>query len=337
MTASQLKTSGIPRLQDTQTVARSNRPQRSTSLHLVRTPLYNRVVASHRKRSASIPDVKAPPGHLLHPYSGLYRFSNTLSNTSEDQPRAPQNDAIVSHVQPAPQNEPVDSSSRQSVIDRHGPPSSSAVLPRGIATISKTDNIVEKPLAQSASKLNVVPNTRLPRVITMSSPHHHGLLTPATEFRPSACSITRNAPLKINPSKSRSGIGGTVASPSRLASPISPRDASNCVLPPKTSSVQSVRSAFALPFREINASVQMKDEGFTQREPRTPTHSRTVSGSSIRTAIRMPKMRDKDNQKARMARNDSIGSPKSFGRPLGTGRSMSVGSAKRNTGVGKAI
>jgi hypothetical protein len=55
---------------------------------------------------------------------------------------------------------------------------------------------------------------------------------------------------------------------------------------------------------------QMRKPSYSRKQeavaPRTPSHSRNTSGSSIRTAIRVPKTREKEVQKVS---KDSIGMP----------------------------
>jgi len=336
----------ISQIQETQPVtsesrpnfgAMSDTPQRSHSLQSARTARSSGIATARRRRSASIPCGKASPEHPPHPPFLLYRFSNAPSKPSIDPSQASEIDILADKTQLTLEKKPIVSSSRPGVIDGHNPSLLGTVVPKDLATKSKTDKTATRAFSAPVRKLNVISGTSAPLAIAMASPHNHGLVTPATNFRPSACSITRNAPLKVEPPNTRPKISGSVASSSPVKSSMQLSNASNCMPPPKTPSVQSVRSVFALPFREIHPSTQTPNENFRQREPRTPSHSRTVSGSSIRTAIRLPKLRDKSNQKARIPRNDSIGSPNTFGNSLGVERSMSLTSAGRKTGVDKAL
>lgn len=81
-------------------------------------------------------------------------------------------------------------------------------------------------------------------------------------------------------------------------------------------------------------SLSRKQEEQLPASPRTPSHSRNVSGSSVRTAIRVPK-REKEAD-AQRVRKDSIGMP----RPLGSPFDMEGGARERRdgeVGYGEAV
>ena len=110
-------------------------------------------------------------------------------------------------------------------------------------------------------KLSAASSSSIPCVIGIPSPHNPTLIAPTAITAPTACSITRYAPLKIVPPTAR----GTMASTTSVTSPVDP-----------SAAFTTPRSRFSLSRRQ--------DE-----EPRTPSHSRSVSGSSVCTAIRMPR------------------------------------------------
>jgi hypothetical protein len=125
----------------------------------------------------------------------------------------------------------------------------------------------------------------------MGSPHNPALSNPASP-----------PPTLLPPLiTSLVGVGGTMAS----STPISPTEPVPLVQPRKLS--------FSRKYTE--------DQG-----PRTPSHSRSGSAGSIRTAIRLPK-----REEAQRVRKESIGVPRMLESPFG------VEEEGVRYGVGEAI
>lgn len=191
---------------------------------------------------------------------------------------------------------------------------------------------VSSPLPER--KLSAALASSIPFVIAMGSPHNPALITASSTMAPSSCSITRNAPLKLSSNVSRAGVGGTMASSTPLTSPISPVDISRLEQSSRPSSTKPNHPASRTPSRNNsqNSGKQIEDSA---RSPRTPTHSRSGSGSSIRTAIRLPKMRDKEKEELHKMRKDSISLPRPLGSPFSLNRSMSLNADGRQDGGGR--
>jgi hypothetical protein len=108
-----------------------------------------------------------------------------------------------------------------------------------------------------------------------------------------------------------------MASSTPLTSPVSPAGTTRL----EPTSVQDGQTR-TLGFSE-------KQEAQNTVAPRTPSHARNTSGSSIRTAIRVPKTRGMEREREKV-RKDSIGMPQMLGSPFdGEGGEMG--------GVGEAI
>ncbi|KAH7095175.1 hypothetical protein FB567DRAFT_21922 [Paraphoma chrysanthemicola] len=180
-------------------------------------------------------------------------------------------------------------------------------------------NPVEAP---SERKLSATSASSIPFVIGMGSPHNPAIVSPIGIMPPTSCSITRNAPLKLN--TSRAGVGGTMASCTPVTSPVSPTNTSMLEPPAKVSATKPTSVNPAALSRKF--SLSRKHDEQTPASPRTPSHSRNVSGSSIRTAIRLPKGRDKERDAHKM-RKDSIGLPQPLGSPFAVDRAASEASA----------
>lgn len=171
-------------------------------------------------------------------------------------------------------------------------------------------------------KLSAASSSSIPFVIAMGSPHNPAIIAPVASMPPSSCSITRNAPLKI--STSRVGVGGTMASCTPVTSPISPTNTSRLEPPATVPGTKPTLVASVAPGRKF--SLSRKHDEQVPAPPRTPSHSRNISGSSIRTAIRLPKTRDKERDAHKM-RKDSISMPQPLGSPFAVDRSVSEATA----------
>ncbi|KAL6709534.1 hypothetical protein ACN47E_001469 [Coniothyrium glycines] len=161
-------------------------------------------------------------------------------------------------------------------------------------------------------KLSAASNASLPFVIAMGSPHNPALMSPTISVSPSVSSITRHAPLRIVTPTSRTGIGGTMASSTPVTSPASPTTSFRPTPPPKPLASISTPPPSAGPTRKISLGSRAHENDLP-RLPHTPSHSRSVSSSSIRTAIRLPKSRDKEDLHKK--RKQSIGLPKPLQSP----------------------
>jgi hypothetical protein len=166
----------------------------------------------------------------------------------------------------------------------------------------------------SERKLSAASSSSIPFVIAIGSPHNPALVPAAASMPPTSCSITRNAPLKISTGTSRAGVGGTMASTTPVTSPVVSTNISS------PTNATTIPNAIA-PARKISLSRKQGEQ--IPATPRTPSHSRNASGSSVRTAIRLPK-REKESE-AQRVRKASIGMPRPLGSPFDIDRAMSVG------------
>ncbi|KAH7085521.1 hypothetical protein BKA63DRAFT_499767 [Paraphoma chrysanthemicola] len=189
----------------------------------------------------------------------------------------------------------------------------------GSAGSSTAQNPVE---VLSERKLSATSASSIPFVIGMGSPHNPAIVSPVGSMLPTSCAITRIAPLKLN--TSRAGVGGTMASCTPVTSPVSPTNTSVLEPPAKVQATKPTSVTPAALSRKF--SLSRKHDEQTPASPRTPSHSRSVSGSSIRTAIRLPKSRDKERDAHKM-RKDSIGLPQPLGSPFAVDRAASEASA----------
>jgi hypothetical protein len=139
---------------------------------------------------------------------------------------------------------------------------SAITYPQTAYPSSDTNKDAIQPSHLSERRLSSASSSGMPFAVSMGPPCNPDLLTPFAATMPSGCSITRNAPFSMTSPISRTGIGGTMAS-TPVILPI-PHIASMCLNPAGTKQQDSAPSP-----------------------PRTPSHSRNVSGSSIRTAIRI--------------------------------------------------
>ncbi|KAI8939497.1 hypothetical protein NX059_003268 [Plenodomus lindquistii] len=306
--------------------AASSKPKKSSSVQHAR-PAANREMSTttHRDRSASLSDASGRP---TRPRLGLFRFASTSSKTVVSRPHMPPINISDLHTEQIPHN---------GDFDAHGSikfTPEPAVMPTEVSVAQNIDAPSIVTLLSSERKMSAASNSSVPFVTGMGSPHNPTHIMPAVDYWPTPCSITRDAPVKINASIARTGVGGTMASTTPVTSPVSLTDTSKSTSSPQSTMVRSVRSIFAAPDTNVNP-ITMDQESARQGGPRTPSHSRTASGSSIRTAIWMPKLRDREKQDVGIVRKDSIGHPKPLGSPFGLERSMSVGSAGRRPSMSK--
>ncbi|KAF2024702.1 hypothetical protein EK21DRAFT_78183 [Setomelanomma holmii] len=194
----------------------------------------------------------------------------------------------------------------------------------GSAGSSTANNTTDAPPER---KLSTASSSSVPFVIGMGSPHNPTIVPLAASMPLTSCSITRNAPLKI--STSRVGVGGTMASCMPVTSPVSPTNTSRLEPPTKVAATKPTPVVSATPSRKFSLSRNHDEQAPTP--PRTPSHSRTISGGSIRTAIRLPRTRDKEKVAHKM-RKDSIGMPQPLGSPFAVNMS-----ASESAGVSRPI
>jgi hypothetical protein len=196
---------------------------------------------------------------------------------------------------------------------------------RAGSVVSTTANVAAQFQSPPERKLSAASSSSIPFVIAMGSPHNPALVAPITTMPLSSCAITRNAPLKINATTSRVGVGGTMASFTPVTSPISLTDTSKLEPPPRPTTTKPDSDALAAQGR--GSSFSRKLEGQIAVSPRTLSHSRNNSGSSIRTAPWLPKKREKETLKVR---KNSISTPKPLGSPFHVDRSRSRGLDRRS-------
>lgn len=151
-------------------------------------------------------------------------------------------------------------------------------------------------------KLSSSSSTGIPFVLAMSSPNNPAIAVAAKNMPP-----TR--PHKAAFVKSKGGIDGTMASSTPLSSPTSIGSSSPVpIAPSPTPTGQKRKLSLSFRRQENEASI-------------TPTHSRSLSGGSIRTAMRWTKGNSTEKEKAKemQTRKDSIGMPQPLGLPLNLG------------------
>lgn len=150
----------------------------------------------------------------------------------------------------------------------------------------------ERTLSSSSS-------TGIPFVLAMSSPNNPAIAVAAKNMPP-----TR--PHKSTSTTSKAGIDGTMASSTPFPSPTS--IGSSLPLPVTSSPTPTGQK------RKLSLSFRRQENEVST----TPTRSRSLSGGSIRTAIRWTKGTsvEKEREKEVQVRKDSIGMPQSLGIPL---------------------
>ena len=208
-------------------------------------------------------------------------IERTVSETSTVRPVIPMSkfsrDAPYNSHTTAPQQ-----------VSRPRAGSGSSVLTCSVQTQS-TSPRAERQVSSTSS-------TGVPFVIAMASPHNPAIAVaaknmPATRSHKPSSSTSRPT--------SRAGLDGTMASSTPLPSPASFRSTSPMTANPAT----GYKRRLSLSFRKQENQV-----------PTTPTHSRSLSGGSIRTAIRWTKGggREREKEKEGQGRKDSaqpLGSP----------------------------
>lgn len=157
-------------------------------------------------------------------------------------------------------------------------------------------------------KLSGASDSGIPFVIAMGSPHNPAIAVAAKNMP-----VTRaNATHKAASTTSKAGIGGTMASSTPLLSPTmveSPPD----MLTKSLTAMTGHKRKLSLSFR--------KQENGSQT---TPTHTRSMSGGSIRTAIRWNKGSDKEKEKEIQLRQDNTSMPQPLGSPFHIDQSPSI-------------
>jgi hypothetical protein len=155
----------------------------------------------------------------------------------------------------------------------------------------------QPPSVRTDCKLSSTSSTGIPFVIAMGSPHNPAIAV-AAKNKP----VTRLH--KSSSTTSRTGIDGTMASSTPLSSPSSIRSSSP--VPIQSSPAPTGHK------RKLSLSLRKQENEL----PTTPTHSRSLSGGSIRTAIRWTRANAKEQENYVQIRKDSIGMPQPLGSPL---------------------
>lgn len=149
-------------------------------------------------------------------------------------------------------------------------------------------NLQPQPLSSRPERtLSASSSTGIPFVIAMGSPHNPAIAV-AAKNKP----VTR--PHRNPSGPSRPGLDGTMASSTPLSSPNS-IDGSGIVPTAALPVPAGHKRKLSLSFR--------KQEN---ESPTTPTHSRSLSGGSIRTAIRWTKANAKGKENEAQVRKDSV-------------------------------
>ncbi|KAH7378796.1 hypothetical protein BKA66DRAFT_513200 [Pyrenochaeta sp. MPI-SDFR-AT-0127] len=314
-----------------------------------------RKAGAFRGRSASASDAhqgKTTPERPPRPRYGLFERPPAVGTGAFKLSSAPHVDILAEAMRNPPDQ---DTSTAQTLLQRNNsnassirmapPPIAKDIRERSVSCPSPMPPTVLRSRAGSNAsstgnfptqsppperKLSVASSSSIPFVIAMGSPHNPALISPTANMPPAACSVNQNAPLKIVPSSLRTGVGGTMASSTPVTSPISPTDASRLELHPQQSSITSSASKTTPPTRKLSLTRQREEQ--VTRLPPTPSHSRNASGSSIRTAIRLPKTRNKEKEEAHRMRKDSISMPRPLGSPFGMEWSMMTGPERQREG-----
>ncbi|KAF2175593.1 hypothetical protein K469DRAFT_702118 [Zopfia rhizophila CBS 207.26] len=326
-----------------------------------------------RGRSASLPDGskrKATPERPPRPRYGLFESPITGQQRAvEGLPTPPRMDVMAEAMRNSPDR--IQSQSRPPLEHGFSDPSTattpmSSQIQHPHSSSSGSGSVIPTPLslrprAGSSSSSTAIPSapperkdsvgsgSNIPFVIAMGSPHNPALITPTTTVPPSTCSITGKSSsatsLKLQSSTSRTGVGGTMASSTPLTSPISPADTRSgffgSTLPIAKGSASRTNSTSQSHSR--NASVSSAAGNFRRENERVggvrpgESHSRSVSGSSIMTAIQLPSSLIKGKGKAR---KESISHPTPLASPFDINRdhggSAEVGSGN-GYGIGEAV
>ncbi|KAF3005191.1 hypothetical protein E8E13_010723 [Curvularia kusanoi] len=171
--------------------------------------------------------------------------------------------------------------------------SESSVLTYNLQTQTTSPQVTSPRLERRVSNAS---STGIPFVIAMTSPHNPAIAVAAKNM-PS----TRSQKLS---STSRAGVDGTMASSTPLSTPANIANASH----------MTTANSAAPHKRKLSLSFRKQDK--ENEAPNTPTHhSRSLSGGSIRSAIRWTKGSGKEKEKDVQVRKDSVqplGSPMDF-------------------------
>jgi len=243
---------------------------------------------------------------------------------------------------------------------RSSSPTTSSTTPQPLVYRSREGSVVSTTMnlhaTANASSPPLVPSTSLsanvPFVIAMGSPHNPALVAPTANVLPTSCSITRNTATKVTSPTSRTGVGGTMASTTPVRSPPPSMGAMKTSYVSNTTPTPKPRSATSSRNASISSATKIEDQApnwtvfntdsfaaptaASRSKTTTPTHSRNVSGSSLRTAItsNLPARMDFMKGKGK-ARKESISHPTPLDSPFDIDRSTPDGERKRG-GVGEA-
>jgi hypothetical protein len=261
----------------------------------------------NRLRSASASDAcreKNKPQRPLRPPQGLfgfpeelpaYRYENHPSDEAAPSARKPQrSNSNSSSVRIAPAPLPV--------VDIRGRAASSPahislakLHTRAVSAVYTSSDYPVRSSPPPERKLNTASTSSMPFVIAMGSPHNPALITPSAAVLPTVCSITRNAPLNVTPPSSRKGVSCTMASSATVSSPISHPDAAGLELPLRPMSTKPTQLTPVTTVRKTCLRSQNRGESGLQSTT-SPSHSRSASGGSTRTTVRLPRLRDEDTE-----------------------------------------
>ncbi|KAF2679079.1 hypothetical protein K458DRAFT_422507 [Lentithecium fluviatile CBS 122367] len=334
-----------------------------------------RRVEKSRSRSNSNPDPakgKMTPERPPRPRLGLFESPIGSSKAASPGPRTPPRKDVMAEAmrnspdrtQPTQQarerklsnssasNHPASPSTRDAVRSS-GSTTGTQPLPfrsREGSAVSSTINLHPNAAPSSPSRRpSTSSSANVPFVIAMGSPHNPALVAPTASVPPTSCSITRNTAVKVTSPTSRTGVGGTMASTTPLTSPVSPPRG-----PDSTPWANAKPATSPLPSRNTNVSSKAKSEtqfpdtklfstsaGYeaptasSRSRITSPTHSRNVSGSSLRQAINLPGRMDFMKGKGK-SRKDSISHPTPLASPFDIDRSTS-NSENKGDCIGEAI
>lgn len=220
------------------------------------------------------------PVPLLHPYG------SPVTMNVDDRPDIEREDSGASTIRPViptsrfSQNLPSRSPSHD--------PSGNTHSRVGSASSNLSFSLQPQPsISRPERKLSASSSTAIPFVIAMGSPHNPAIAV-AAKNKP----VTR--PQKNSLATSRTGLNGTMASSTPLASPTSTNSAEDIptAAPPAPTGHK----------RKLSLSFRKQEND----SPTTPTHTRSLSGGSIRTAIRWTKANSKGKEKELQVRKDSV-------------------------------
>jgi hypothetical protein len=232
-----------------------------------------------------------PPTDLVEDLTS--HLSDECSASSAPKPQRSNSNSSSSRIAPPP-HPVVDSPARAAIAPSHMSPVS--LLTKAGSAVPATNDYPSQVSPPPERNLGPTSDPNVPFVIGMGSPYNPTLITPSAALMPTVCSITRNAPLKITPFTPRAGVSDTMASSTTVSSPCSHPDTAGLVPPPRPMSTKPTQLTPVAAVRKTSLRSQGRAK-WVSSPPRTPSHSRSVSGSSIRTAIRLPRVHDKDGER----------------------------------------